>query len=111
MELLNEAYNSVNHYFNLLRKMGYRSYNEVNKLLVFIFIQELLDGDMSYYITEEDYNTINSALYCLYGTCSIPYPSYRRSLDSIVNKLPDKYRVTSNGTLRGTQEGSLRTIS
>lgn len=111
MELINEVYDSVNHYFSILKKTGYKPYNEVYKLLVFTFIQDMLDGPMAYYITEEDYKTISDALYCLYGTCMIPYPAYKQGVSSIVNKLPDEYRVTEDKILRSTELLNLRTMS
>lgn len=68
---------SLKRYFNSLFKFGYKSYNEVNKLLVLLFIQELLNSDCKNFITEKDYITIHKILYCLYGsTCLIPYPEY-----------------------------------
>lgn len=68
---------SLERYFNSLSKLGYRSYDEVNKLIILIFIQELLDSDCKSFITEDEYIIIHKALYCLYGsTCLIPYPEY-----------------------------------
>lgn len=69
---------SLERYFNALSKLGYKSYSEVDKLLVLIFIQELLDSECKTFITEDDYRAINQALYCLYGSsCLIPYPEYK----------------------------------
>lgn len=71
---------SLERYFNALSKLGYKSYSEVDKLLVFIFIQELLDSECESFITEDDYKAINQALCCLYGSsCLIPYPEYKSS--------------------------------
>lgn len=68
---------SLERYFNSLSKLGYRSYDEVNKLIILIFIQELLDSDCKFFITEDEYIIIHKALYCLYSsTCLIPYPEY-----------------------------------
>lgn len=74
-KILNEAFSR---YFNALSKLGYTSYSEVDKLLVLIFIYDLLESDCNSFITEEEYKTINNALYCLYGSsCLIPYPEYK----------------------------------
>lgn len=71
---------SLERYFNALSKLGYKSYSEVDKLLVLIFIQELLDSECKSFITEDDYKAINQALYCLYGSsCLIPHPEYKSS--------------------------------
>lgn len=71
------VYNSLTSYFTSLKNIGYRKQSDVNRLLVFIAIQELLDNDFRGLVSEEDYDIINKALYCLYGsTCLIPYPDY-----------------------------------
>lgn len=68
---------SLERYFNTLSKFGYKSYSDVDRLLMLIFIQELLDSDCRSFITEKEYMTIHKSLYCLYGyTCLIPYPEY-----------------------------------
>lgn len=71
------VYNSLTSYFTSLKNIGYKKQSDVNRLLVFIAIQELLDNDFRGLVSEEDYDIINKALYCLYGsTCLIPYPDY-----------------------------------
>lgn len=71
--ILNE---SLTRYFNALSKLGYLSYSEVDKLLVLIFIYDLLKSDWKLLITEEEHKIIEDALHCLYGsTCLIPYQS------------------------------------
>lgn len=82
MELTNEVYDSLRRYFSALTHFGYKSYSQVNSLLIFIFIEELLCGPMAEYVTEEDYKYISDSLYCLYGkSCLIPYPSYKKSIE------------------------------
>lgn len=71
------VYESLYRYFNTLSKLGYVSYSEVDKLIVLLFIYDLLEDNCSNFLTEEDRKIINNALYCLYGsTCLIPYPNY-----------------------------------
>lgn len=111
MELTNEVYNSVNRYFSVLKHTGYKPDKDVEQLLVFIFIEEMLYGPLSQYITEEDYKSITNALYCLYGSCTIPFPDYKRSIDLPINKVLDEYRITENGTLRITEDSKLRVKS
>lgn len=68
---------SLEKYFNSLSKLGYIGYKEVDKLIVLIFIYELLDSECKSFITEDEYTTISKALYCLYGsTCLLSYPEY-----------------------------------
>lgn len=108
MQLVTEVYNSVNRYFSLLSHTGYKSYNDVYKLLAFTFIEEMLYGPMSEYIDDKDYNDITDALYCLYGTCMIPYPDYKESFDNVVNRIPDNYRITEDNITRYTEDNKLR---
>lgn len=108
MELTNEVYSSVNKYFLSLSHLGYKPDREVDKLLVFTFIEELLYGPLSQFITEEDYKSINNSVYCLYGSCMIPFPDYKRNPDSIVNRMLNEYRITETSGLRGTEDYELR---
>lgn len=69
-------YESCLRYFTALSHYGYRNNEEVKKLLLYIFIHELVNTT-SIVISEEDYKHIDNALYCIYGTtCLIPYPKY-----------------------------------
>lgn len=111
MELTDEVYNSVNRYFSVLSHIGYKSYNEVEQLLIFTFIEEMLYGPLSQYLTEKDYNIINNSLYCLYGSCMIPFPDYKKSIYSTVYRMPDEYRITETGTLRLSESSELRVKS
>lgn len=111
MELTNDVYNSINSYFSVLSHTGYKSYKEVDKLIVYCFIEELLTGTMAFYITEDDYNNIMNAIECLYGTCLIPYPDYKESFDETITNVIDEYRITESGILRGTENSELRVKS
>lgn len=69
-------YNTCVRYFKSLSNFGYRNYGDVKKLLFLIFINELVNTT-SLVIPEEDYDQIEKALYCVFGTsCLIPYPNY-----------------------------------
>lgn len=67
--------NSLNKLFNKLSITGYESYCAIDNLLIYSFIEDLLDA-YNTCITEEDYYYIRKALDCLYGSCLIPYPQY-----------------------------------
>lgn len=81
MVLHNKTYDALNNYFSLLSHTGYKSYNEVYKLLVLSFIEEMISSNMKEYITEEDYKYISSMMECLYGSCMIPYPNNNKEYD------------------------------
>lgn len=73
--LSNLGYTGISNYFKTLSTFGYKNYSEVDKLLLLLFIEEILEGPIKEYITEDDYKSIVKVLYCLFGsTCLIPYP-------------------------------------
>lgn len=105
--MVNQLYNSLEKYFNVISRTGYKSYDQVLNLIVLIFIEELMTGPLSYYITEEDYKHISNAMYCMYGTCLIPYPTYKIGMEPIKSK-SYKYRITEDNNIRQTTESLLR---
>lgn len=111
MEVTNDAMNAVNRYFHTLRNLGYKKDSDVFRLLSLIFIEEMLDGPWSFFVTDEDYSVLNKALYCLYGTsCMIPYPDYRKTHREPVDTVYDDYRISEEGDLRITETDSIRTV-
>lgn len=44
-ELTNTTYKAIDRYFNTLKNLGYSGKSNTDKLLVFIFIEELLSND------------------------------------------------------------------
>lgn len=111
MGITEDAYNTINKYFSVLSHTGYKSYSEVNKIIILLFIEELLSGPLSRFITEKDYNIIDNILYCLYDSCIILFPNNKRSPDSIVDRVTDKHRITETNILRHTEEAKLRAKS
>ena len=109
MEVTNDALNAVNKYFQTISKLGYKKDSEVNSLIVFLFLEEFLCNYMVPFITEEDYNTINKALYCIYGTsCMVPYPDYKKTYIDVIKSVPNEYRISEDEVLRMTELGSVR---
>lgn len=108
----NMAYTGVSNYFQALSTFGYKGYKEVNKLLVLLFIEDLLRSSFSLYIDEEDYKTITNVLYCLFGsTCLIPYPEFAVNT-SLVQALNDATpRITENDILRFSEDELLRLVN
>lgn len=102
VEITNDAFEATQRYFSVLSHMGYKPDREVDKLLILLFLEEMLTGSMSYFITEADYNEINNAMYCLYGTCMIPFPAYKQAASEVVPRVLDEYRITECGELRVT---------
>lgn len=108
----NMAYTGVSNYFQVLSTFGYKGYKEVNKLLVLLFIEDLLRSSFSLYIDEEDYKTITNVLYCLFGsTCLIPYPEFAVNT-TLVQALNDiTPRITESGRLRFSEDELLRLVN
>ena len=97
-------------YFNTLSKLGYKSYSDVNKLLVLSIIEDILSGELSFFVTEEDYRSITNAIYCIMGNnCLIDLPSYD-TWDSAIheNKNRGSYRLTEGDILRITEDSIFR---
>lgn len=108
MELADDVFASVERYYNTLENTGYIPDKVVFKLLAFMFMEEILYGKLSGFITEKDYNSINKALDCLYGTCMIPFPDYKKGVDSVAGRLLDEFRYTEDNIIRNTEDSDLR---
>lgn len=109
MDITKMTETALDRYFKSLHTLGYKSYNDVNKLLVLSLIQELLTSEFSYFITEEDYKSIVNALYCIIGNCMIDFPSYA-SWDSLIHEgsIDIIYRITEDSILRITEDSKIR---
>lgn len=111
MEITNDVFKAVNRYFHTLSNLGYKKDKEVFSLIIYLFLEELLCGSWSQFITEKDYNAIDRALYCLYGTsCMILYPDYKKAHIEAIKSMPDEYRISEDVILRKSEKGNMRTI-
>lgn len=110
--LLNIAYKGINNYFNTLATLGYKNHKETDKLLLLLFLEEFINGPFSSYIDEEDYNTINNVLYCLYGsTCLIPYPEFNSGTSLIQTLNSDNLRITEDNLIRISENEFIRLVN
>lgn len=106
-----EAYKALQDYFNHLSKTGYMRYDNVFKLIVFLYVDEILHTCDNFDATEEDYNIIMNMMQCLYGICLLPYPEFRKNLPYVNSDEDlDKLRSVEWDILRQTEEGELRVI-
>lgn len=106
-----EAFVALQDYFNHLEKVGYMRYDNVFRLIVFLYIDEILHAYTLMNITEEDYNIINNTLQCLYGTCLLPYPEFIKNLPYLnIDSEADKLREVEWDVLRQTEDSKLRII-
>lgn len=111
-KLTSLSVDSLNRYFHTLSVLGYKNYNSVYRLLILLFIEELLTGELSIFINEDDYRVIINLLYCLYGSdCMIGFPSYN-NMDSLIhpNKTPLIPRITETQIIRISENDLMRKI-
>lgn len=107
LEISEEA---ITRYFTTLSQFGYKKYSDVDKIIVLFFMEEMLAGEMSYYVTQDDYRNIVNVLYCLAGsTCMIDFPMFE-SYDTLVhsNKRTFVLRITEDSILRNTEDDNFR---
>lgn len=106
--------NSLNKYFQVLARTGYKSYGDVYGLVVLCMINHILNN-YSEYITEEDIQAIDRVVYCVGGTCLVDYPVHL-SEDSIFHENRNKknfrmvqdckkLRLTEDNIIRGIDKG------
>lgn len=112
MEILNQVSSSFSSYFNALTQFGYKKQSDVNRLLAYDFIGEILTGEMRFFITEEDYKIIEQALSCLYGSsCLIPYPQYVNNDSLFGHEMSIDFimpRITEDSNIRFTEDDNMR---
>lgn len=97
-------------YFNTLSTLGYTKHMDSKQLVILTFIEELLMGELSQFITEDDYKVITDSLYCLIGNnCFIEFPICE-SYDTLFNKngTSNQLRATQNTNLRHTEISEFR---
>lgn len=112
-KLTDLAYNSLERYFKVLSTFGYKSYNDVYKLILLLFIEDILYGNMfNLYVDDKDYALLNKILYNLYcSTCFIPYPEL--NVDTPLNQTINNetsFRITEDDTYRNTESGIIRIL-
>ena len=68
-------------YFTVLNKTGYKKQDDVNVLLLLMFLQELLE-DYGEFIDTYDYNIISDIITCLYDkSCLVPFDTYKHNVE------------------------------
>lgn len=89
-ELINLNYESIRRYFITLSQSGYKSYNDVDKLIALIGLLESFDIFQEY-LTNKDVDDIIKAVNCLSGsTCLIDFIKHKPG-DSLIHKTNINY--------------------
>ena len=106
------TFQALERYFSVLEKVGYVKQKDVDKLVLLTFLQDIIEH-YSYYITEDDYNMINSIIVCLYGSsCLIPFAQYQKisePVDNYILSIP--IRISEDYTIRHSQEEVERLVN
>lgn len=107
----NILYEALNRYFHTLSVLGYKSYNDVNKLLVLSFIEEILTGEMSYFISEDDLKILSNTLNYLQGsTCLIDYKCHINK-DNIIHPISNiLIRYSEDDNMRISEDNLIKVI-
>lgn len=111
MEVItNISAEAIRRYFNILIKLGYKNYEDVYKIIVLTYLEELLSDNFSLYITEKDYDDIMKVFYQLLGSnCLIDFPSYATYDKLFKNRYDDVTpRLDGNGIFRVCEDSIIR---
>lgn len=106
------AFKAISRYFTTLSQYGYKSYNDVDKLIVLLYIEELLSGEIDILVPEKDLRVIQNAICCLTGTtCLIPFMG-KSTEDTIFHKYQGafipRYTNPDKDNPRSSISGELR---
>lgn len=110
VNILDITYNAIHRYMNTLKYYGYSSYTNVDALLVLIMIEDIINGELSYFINQEDSNIIYKSLQCLMGNnCLIDF-NIKDTNDKLLHPIQGTFnhRKTEDTLLRKTQKENLR---
>lgn len=108
-----QASDILENYFNILSQTGYYKYSSVYKILVFIFIDDILNTEMNTFVTEDDYKLMVDILECLYGSeCLISYPEFKELTTTLSTILGSSsaFRITEDSNVRISEDLFYRLI-
>lgn len=94
-------------YINKLSNFGSKNTYDKNSLIIMLFINQIINGPMGSFVTEEDYRIIDRLMYYLNSkSCIVNYNSFVLK-DSIFNYRKDKSqpKLTETDSLRKTDIG------
>ena len=113
MDINQLTLDSINRYHQVLKRTGFIGDQEVYKLFILSFLDDLFKEDFSWYITEEDYELIDNLITCLSkNSCIIPYTKVASHTEPIKNFLEDiPTRVSENNVIRLAEVDVLRLVN
>lgn len=105
---------SLTRYFTSVKEYGYVKDRDICKLILLLFIDEILNGYFEFPLEEEEYSLLQNTLLCLEGSnCLIPYKEYINNMDDMLVTpwIATKWgRTSEDNVLRVTQLDNLRGI-
>lgn len=104
-EITDLSYDAITRYFSALKQFGYKNYDDTNKLIALLSLEEMLDT-FAEFITEKDFKHIMSAINCLSGTtCLIDFPLYSEQM-SMIHKSKINYltRLSESNSIRTSMQ-------
>lgn len=104
--------NGIDRYFKHLSNFGRINNSNKDNLLITLFISQMLEGPMSYYVNEDDYKILDSLLYCINGqSCLIDYSKYSKNKSIFIYSTHDlnPTKLTEDDfMIRTTGDGEIR---
>jgi hypothetical protein len=109
-DVKNVALEALKEYFNILKYKGYLKKEEIHKVLIVSFIEEILEDKFFEYITEEDYNIMISTIYKMIpSSCTLKFPSFNTYFNLVNDiKTSNRFRASLDYP-RISEKGIVRT--
>ena len=109
--MLEYIYDMLIKYLHDIETVGYVSITETKNMLFIIYVNDLIENDAIDYLTESDYNSINKALYKIYGYSNlVPYADFmsqKYNKDTLITSTPS---ISSVITRINTIEQSIENV-
>ena len=113
MDINQLTLDSINRYHRILKRTGFIGDQEIYKLFILSFLDDLFKEDFSWYITEENYKLMDNLITCLSKkSCIIPYIKEASHTEPIKNFLEDvPTRISENNVIRLAEVDILRLVN
>ena len=111
MEHTDNAYESLQHYFNVLESVGKYKKQDMVGLFIYCFIvDQIFDGPLQPYLDDKGLAALNKAILCIAKNgCLVAMPSTGIHISQPRDYyIGDLYRFSEYGALRYSEDGKLR---
>ena len=113
MDINQLTLDSINRYYQVLKRTGFIGDQEIYKLFILSFLDDLFKEDFSWYITEGNYELMDKIItYLSKSSCIIPYTKIALHIEPVKNFLEDApTRVSENNVIRLAEVDVLRLVN